>query len=119
MAFNVRETIHGLNHLRLRFCRKWLKQPAGRFLPGYVDGSGAVEFSAALAQSGEQLECPRCGFALVRARFANGWHLEMCSALPIVNPGDTRFMRWLEALADEGLEGTPAIDAQAEEPLTI
>lgn len=108
MAFNVREGIWGLEHLRLLLCRKLFNMKADAFMARYQDKGSKVE--VLLDQYGNPALCSRCGFVKLKAVFDSGWQMEMCSALPLVRLENPVFGKWQSSLAGNGSElisGTP------------
>lgn len=97
MAFNIREGIWGLEHLRLRLCRKVFKRPAEHYLPRYE--SQSIKFATVKLADGSDKCCDRCGFLLVLATLENGWQVEMCSALPFLRLDSPAFSQWMTNLS--------------------
>lgn len=97
MAFNLRESFWGLEHLRLRLWRQLFKVPSRHFISKYSDTGIRVRQSA--SEGSAEKNCERCGFALVEADF-DGWQLEMCSALPPAHLDSPKFKQWLHSLAN-------------------
>jgi hypothetical protein len=102
LVVNVREGIFGLEHLRLAACRQLFNMKADAFVKRFA--GLAVPVEVCLDASGNPINCERCGFVMVRATFANGWHTEMCSALPLVDLEKPAFCDWLTSLAGKKLD---------------
>ncbi|GEM_PF-3475783 len=79
MPFNFKETVGGLNHLRLGLARRLLRQPGDRFLK-HLGRPGGQPLCVPSNPDGSPLVCPICGFAVARLELAGGWTLETCSA---------------------------------------
>lgn len=98
MAFNIREGIWGLEHLRLRFWRQLFKVPTDHFIRNYEKQTSASK--QATGHDGKPLFCERCGFATIEADF-DGWRVQMCSALPLVKFDNPKFQQWFNKLKEQ------------------
>jgi hypothetical protein len=110
VAFNIRESYWGLEHLRLRLWRQLFKIPADYFISKYTTEKNPPETGDSLAEPQSALfriprepegygTCERCGFVLVEANI-DGWQIQMCSALPPVHLDSPKFRQWLATLAN-------------------
>ena len=96
MLFTWRETFWGLRHLALRFSRRLLGKPADAFIKRYA-GTGAEPVQD---QNGSVQECLICGFTLISLEMEEGWRMEMCSALPVLDIGSADFKQWAHSLSE-------------------
>lgn len=102
MAFNVREGYWGLEHLRLKLCRRLFNLKADLYYINRYANDSRVEILH--SQNGQAELCSRCGFVLLKVSFETGWHMEMCSALPLVNLDNPKFTDWRASLFSNEIE---------------
>lgn len=99
MAYSNRETLGGLEHLRLAVCRRLFHMKADAYMNRYAKNKVPVE--VCLDTSSNPIHCELCGFVVMRAGFDNGWQMEMCSAMPIVDINKPAFRDWLKSLSKD------------------
>ncbi len=99
MAFSIRETIGGLEHLRLAACRRLFNMKPDAYMKRYAKNNVLVE--VCLDTSDNPICCELCEFVIMRARLDNGWQLEMCSAFPSVAIDKPAFHDWLTTLSGD------------------
>ena len=92
----MRETIGGINHLRLRWQRTFLNRPADFYLTRLNELTLPEPF-VGLAHDGQQsVACDVCGYSMARLEVTGGWIVEVCSATglkPLLI--STAFKDWL------------------------
>jgi len=97
VAFNIRESYWGLEHVKLRLWRQLFKISPDHFMSKYM--SSGIPMRASQQPNGAGQTCERCGFDLLEADF-DGWKVQMCSALPVAHLDSPEFQQWLAALAN-------------------
>ncbi|MBX9686452.1 MAG: hypothetical protein K2X27_07090 [Candidatus Obscuribacterales bacterium] len=102
MAFNVREGIRGLEHLRLSACRKLFNMKPETFIEKHRKSGLSVE--ACIGKDGQPIKCGRCGFILMKSKLENDWQLECCSAFPVFSLKNPDFQLWMRNLAAQSLQ---------------
>jgi hypothetical protein len=97
VVFNLRETVNGFKHLRLKWTRLLGKRPDTLFIADYE--TRGVLVSTYQDMTGRQAACEVCGYAMIRLELKGGWLFETCSAMPVVKGiGAQEFQRWQETL---------------------
>jgi hypothetical protein len=114
LAFNIREGIRGLEHLRLAACRKMFKMNANHYIQRYADSGMQTEVY--LDHEGKEMHCERCGFVFLKVSLGGGWTMQTCSALPIVKLRDASFREWVTSLTGVAIESAKAMTTQTGAP---
>src|SRR5262245_59610599 len=108
MPFNLRETIGGLNHLRLGWQRTLLSRPTDYYLRAAETLESFKTLVRPAKDENEQWCCAICGYALARLEIAGGWLFETCSATglsPLLKSAD--FKIWHKAIPGVEAAGSP------------
>jgi len=99
MPFNFRETIGGVNHLRLRWEKRLLSRADDFYLRSMKEPDSLKTLLTVVRSSDRQSNCAICGYAQARVEVAGGWLLETCSAVglaPLLK--SSKIKQWLLAL---------------------
>lgn len=124
MAFNLKESYWGIRHLIRSWERKFLKQPAHRFITGRKTTGNEIKGSQAdlrtLPNNPEEKKqenepdnkyCERCGYALLTLHLDQGWIMECCSSLPLAPLSSADFPAWVQATC------TGSLPKEAQQPI--